>query len=141
MESKKEIYEKVMHYAHLLEDSLGYNDTEEGERWGKLVNQLQDFEFDQPVPKEIKTPVQFYIATYPADESDEQPHKEVLAVFLNSRGENGTKAYFTCYAFNGQHSTCTSEFIELLCKKASPKQYAELKKELENLGYKLDVKS
>lgn len=47
MESKKELYEKVMHYAHLLEDSLGYDDTKEGERWGQLVNQLQKFEFDQ----------------------------------------------------------------------------------------------
>ncbi len=46
METKKELYEKVMHYAHLLEDKLSYDETREGKRWGKLVNKLQDFEFD-----------------------------------------------------------------------------------------------
>jgi len=47
METKQELYEKVMHYAHLLEDNLSYDETKEGKRWGKLVNKLQDFEFDK----------------------------------------------------------------------------------------------
>jgi hypothetical protein len=43
MKTNQELYEKVMHYAHLLEDKLAYDETEEGKRWGKLVNKLQDF--------------------------------------------------------------------------------------------------
>ena len=54
METKQELYEKVMHYAHLLEDKLSYDETEEGKRWGKLVNKLQKFKFDKEVEeKEI----------------------------------------------------------------------------------------
>jgi hypothetical protein len=45
MKTKQELYEKVMHYAHLLEDKLSYDETEEGKKWAKLVNKLQDFEF------------------------------------------------------------------------------------------------
>ncbi len=52
MKTKQELYEKVMHYAHLLEDSLSYDETEEGKRWGKLVNKLQDFEFDKEVEED-----------------------------------------------------------------------------------------
>jgi hypothetical protein len=46
MKTKQEIYEKVMHYAHSLEDKLSYDETQEGKRWGELVNELQNFEFD-----------------------------------------------------------------------------------------------
>lgn len=49
METKQELYEKVMHYAHLLEDKLSYDETKEGKRWGKLVNKLQDFKFDEKI--------------------------------------------------------------------------------------------
>jgi hypothetical protein len=59
METKKEIYEKVMHYAHLLEDKLSYDETEEGNRWGKLVNKLQNFNFDKEVEEE-KIPFNYY---------------------------------------------------------------------------------
>lgn len=134
MESKKELYEKVMHYAHLLEDSLGYDETKEGERWGQLVNQLQDFEFDQPEPIAKETKVCFFVTTYPAEEQDEQPHKEVLAVLLDNSTE-----IFNCYSSLGQHSTCSIEFLNQQCKKASPKQYKELQKEMENLGYNLEI--
>ena len=47
MRTKQDLYEKVMHYAHLLEDKLSYDETKEGKRWGKLVNKLQDFNFDK----------------------------------------------------------------------------------------------
>jgi hypothetical protein len=46
MKTKQELYEKVMHYAHLLEEKLSYDETQEGKRWGELVNELQNFEFD-----------------------------------------------------------------------------------------------
>ena len=54
METSQELYEKVMHYAHLLEDRLSYDETEEGKHWGKLVNKLQDFKFDEKKPKKKK---------------------------------------------------------------------------------------
>lgn len=47
MKTKQELYEKVMHYAHLLEDRLDYNETKAGKKWGILVNKLQDFHFDK----------------------------------------------------------------------------------------------
>lgn len=50
MKTKQELYKKVMHYAHLLEDRLAYDETEEGKRWGKLVNELQNFKFDGEIP-------------------------------------------------------------------------------------------
>jgi len=53
MKTTEEIYEKVMHYAHFLEDNLSYDETEEGRRWGKLVNKLQDFKFGEK--KQLKT--------------------------------------------------------------------------------------
>jgi hypothetical protein len=53
MKTKEELYEKVMHYAHLLEDKLSYNETEEGKRWSKLVNKLQDFNFDEVIEEKI----------------------------------------------------------------------------------------
>ena len=52
MKTKQELYEKVMHYAHLLEDSLSYDETEEGKDWGNLVNKLQDFHFDKEVEED-----------------------------------------------------------------------------------------
>ena len=45
METKEELYEKVMYYAHLLEDRLGYDESKDGRNWGKLVNKLQGFSF------------------------------------------------------------------------------------------------
>jgi hypothetical protein len=46
MKTKQYLYEKVMHYAHLLEEKLSYDESQEGKRWGELVNELQNFEFD-----------------------------------------------------------------------------------------------
>ena len=49
--------------------------------------------------------------------------------------ENGT---FTCYAHIGQHSACHIDYAKQ-CEKATPEQYADLKKELESIGYVLEV--
>jgi hypothetical protein len=59
MESKLELYEKVMHYAHLLEDKLSYDETKEGKRWGKLINKLQDFNFDEKVEEQKEIPITY----------------------------------------------------------------------------------
>jgi hypothetical protein len=84
------------------------------------------------------TNVQFYIATYPGYEGDEQPRKEVLAVFTEQPEDDGECYY--CYTHIGQHSICSQSFLAESCRKASQEEYQELFNELENLvGYNLKV--
>jgi hypothetical protein len=53
-----------------------------------------------------------------------------LAVFPDLKERNGS---FLCYAKIGQHSTCTIHYIK---EKTEPlKEFQELKKELESIGY------
>ena len=87
------------------------------------------------------TNVSFYLATYVPQESDEQPYREVLAVFVDEEENSryGDKC-FSCYAHLGQHSTCSQSFLAEKCKKITEKeQYQELFNELESIGYKLNV--
>ena len=58
MKNKEEIYEEIMALAYNLEDMLSYDETPGGLRWGKLVNKLQEFEFDEIEEKNI--PILFY---------------------------------------------------------------------------------
>jgi hypothetical protein len=44
----------------------------------------------------------------------------------------------TMYAHIGQHSNCSPDYVKK-CKNANKSEYAELKKELETIGYKLNV--
>jgi hypothetical protein len=48
------------------------------------------------------------------------------------------KTTFTSYSHIGQHSGCHIDYAKE-CKEATPEQYQELKKELENIGYKLEL--
>jgi hypothetical protein len=98
------------------------------------------------------TNVQFYIATYPGFEGDEQPTKEVLAVFVDEKyysednigygrvTKKDVENTFVGYVHNGQHTAVCKEFIVQNCRKASQEEYQELFNELENLvGYNLNV--
>jgi len=88
-----------------------------------------------------KTNVEFYVATYEANESDEQPYKEVIAVFVDEIEAvvNGEK-HFSSYAHLGQHCTCSQSFLRENCKKATEQEYKELFNELTNsVGYKLEI--
>lgn len=61
---------------------------------------------------------------------------EVIAVFMRSsagRRHNGTHMLRGCYVHNGQHGECVDSYARR--KQATPVQYADLKKELEGLGY------
>ena len=89
---------------------------------------------------EPKTNVEFYIATYEANELDEQPYKEVIAVFVDEIEAvvNGEK-YFTSYAHLGQHSTCSQSFLAEKCRKATEEEYKDLKTELESIGYNINI--
>ena len=90
---------------------------------------------------EIKsaTNVQFYLATYDAEELDEQPYKEVIAVFVDERVKGIKEVIFECYVHLGQHSTCSESFLAEKCKKATEEEYKDLKTELESIGYQLNI--
>lgn len=59
----------------------------------------------------------------------------ILAVFPYM---NHTIGLATCYSHDGQHSTTAFEYCNAL-RKASKSEYASLKAELEEIGYKLRV--
>lgn len=85
-----------------------------------------------------KTNVAFFMATYQPIEADEQPFKEVIAVFVPDVLSNMEE--FECYVHLGQHSTCSQSFLRENCRKATEKEYKELFNELENqVGYNLNV--
>lgn len=88
-----------------------------------------------------KTNVAFYMATYEPIEADEQPFKEVIAVFVDEiEGVVNGEKHFSCYAHLGQHSTCSEYFLAENCRKATEKEYQELFNELENqVGYNLNI--
>lgn len=46
--------------------------------------------------------------------------------------------FLTCYAHIGQHSACHPDYAKE-CKEANYDQYSDLKKELESIGYKLEI--
>lgn len=84
----------------------------------------------------MKTKVKFYVASYAPVEEDEQPHREVLAVFVDEVHDG----YIDCYAHLGQHSTCSNSFLRENCRIASKEEYNDLFNELTNLvGYNLEV--
>lgn len=91
------------------------------------------------------TNVEFYVATYDANESDEQnevnSYKEVIAVFVDEIETNKSKddVYYTCYAHLGQHSVCSQSFLAEKCRKATETEYKDLFNELTQVGYNLQI--
>lgn len=72
----------------------------------------------------------------------DKPSKEVTAVLstpgavtFNGRGEAD------CYAHVGQHSTCHVAWYLQRTRKAKPEEFAALKRELESIGYAVNVKA
>lgn len=99
-----------------------------------------------------KTNVSFYLATYLAYEEDEQPLKEVIAVFVDEKYYSETNIgyggvtkkdvenTFLGYVHLGQHTAVSNSFLAEKCKKITDKeQYQELFNELTQLGYNLNV--
>lgn len=82
----------------------------------------------------MKTKVIFKIATFPPFEADEQPIKELIALFPDEE-ENG---FILSYMNVGQHSQAHKDFLN--SPDAEFEQYKDLYFELTNLvGYDLDV--
>lgn len=63
-----------------------------------------------------------------------------LAVFIDEPAEfNGYRRdNVMCYSHVGQHSPCAPEYYKKL-QRATPAEYADLKRELEELGYNLEI--
>ena len=62
-------------------------------------------------------------------------HGEVTAVFPYIEGSPG---YVSCYAHIGQHGSCSRKWY-VKTRPATSAEYADLKTELESIGYKLRV--
>ena len=85
---------------------------------------------------------------------DENPQdkNKTKVVFLHEheteQGIPGIYAYFpdmvhygglkTCYAHVGQHSACSPQYAKE-SRPATPEEYADLKAELESIGYNLEI--
>lgn len=78
----------------------------------------------------MKTVVTFYV------DRDGQP----LAYFNELMYSNQNRSHRTCYAHIGQHSVCSPDYVRRL-KKATPNQYYKLQKELEGIGYDLEIRN
>ncbi len=68
----------------------------------------------------------------------EEP-REVVAIFPELPADVVGR-YATCYAHVGQHGSCDPVYlVDVLTLPATPEEYAPLQKELEQIGYVLDV--
>ncbi len=65
----------------------------------------------------------------------EEDNSDVFAYFPNEKVDD---KYYTCYSHIGQHSACSPDYVAN-CKKATSYDYLSLQKELENIGYKLNI--
>jgi hypothetical protein len=69
------------------------------------------------------------------------PRVEITAVFPTIPGTVGDNDSMTCYAHVGQHGTCSTGWYLEKTRAASPAEYAPLARELESIGYVLDVRA
>jgi len=63
----------------------------------------------------------------------------VDALFIEEKRYHHRR-FITCYAHVGQHGSADYDHVVSKTKLATPAEYADLKRELECLGYNLDVK-
>jgi len=85
------------------------------------------------------TQVKFLIDK-PADEFTHKDEIETLGVFAFFPNEkyNSESGLCTSYAHIGQHSACHIDYANE-CEAATKEQYEALKKELESIGYELEI--
>lgn len=62
----------------------------------------------------------------------------VFAFFPKERYNHTENGTFTSYAHIGQYSPCHIDYANE-CRKATKEEYADLQKELESIGYNLNV--
>jgi len=61
---------------------------------------------------------------------------DLFAYFPDDHHEGS--ALRTCYSHTGQHSPCSPEYAND-SRQANPDEYADLRAEIESLGYKLEI--
>jgi hypothetical protein len=64
-------------------------------------------------------------------------HKQVTAVFPDMPEHKVN--IFTCYAHIGQHGQAHWDWVREDTRPATPEEYAPLKRELEQIGYNLEI--
>lgn len=64
-------------------------------------------------------------------------HGDVIAFFPQQPGTNSVHTCM-CYQHVGQHGSAAITYVAN-CKPAKPSEYADLKAELERLGYELEI--
>lgn len=64
---------------------------------------------------------------------------DILAVFPYEIAEEHS-GFCSCYAHFGQHSACDWGYVTQKTDPAKPSEYADLKAELESIGYVLDIR-
>lgn len=62
----------------------------------------------------------------------------VFAFMPKDKWNNCEEGIFTSYAHLGQHSGCHIDYANE-CKEATSIEYADLKKELESIGYNINI--
>lgn len=65
---------------------------------------------------------------------------EITAVFPTVPGTVGDPDSMECYAHIGQHGTCSVDWYREKTRPARVEEYAPLARELESLGYRLDIR-
>lgn len=125
-------YELDLLYAIALKRAkqLGGRKFHNKQYGGGIVFQSYNIKNTEQAIKEIVSNVQYVKFLIEKDSKD-----EVFAYFPYDDEGNGRKG---CYAHIGQHSVCSPEYANE-CKPAKKKQYAELKNELEQRGYQLQI--
>lgn len=83
--------------------------------------------------RRLKTKVKFLIERW------DSPNPDVFAYFPDEE-YNDNPDLRCCYSHVGQHSACHWEYA-MECVAATEEQYLPLKKELESIGYELEVLS
>lgn len=87
-----------------------------------------------PVPIEPKTKVVFFI-----EKGNGTENETPFAFFPEEHFTwDKTDGRFTAYAHVGQHTACHIDYAKS-CRLAKPEEYADLKKELESIGYNLEI--
>lgn len=78
----------------------------------------------------MKTKVKFLL--------EKNNERGVYALFIDEKYVHDLPKLLISYSIIGQHTPCHIEYANQ-CTPAMPEQYAALKKELETIGYELDI--
>ena len=119
-------------------DSVDYEDSfDEDERYDEVLPQIEDILSNMDGLFENKK------VTETVDEDKtkiifrkDKEDGDIIAVFAEDIQSNNM---IGCYAHMGQHSTMSLDYYNKGTTPATPEEYADLKRELESIGYNVEV--